>query len=129
MQINDLTVVAEVTEAFQRYERALEAGDTDTLGALFWRSHKTIRYGMGGEIGHGWDEIQSHRKARIGVSTPWRTLSDTVITSFGNDMATASTLFQLEQQPDMVGRQMQTWCRLDGHWCVVAAHVSWVQRQ
>ena len=129
MKINSPTVLAQVTEAFRRYERALEENDTTVLGQLFWKSEATVRYGMNGDIGHGWEQIQSHRKPRSGPPSEWRRLSDTVITTFGANMATASTLFHLDQQPTMVGRQMQTWCKIEGKWCVVAAHVSWVEKR
>ncbi len=53
-----------------------------------------------------------------------RTLSNTVITAYGRDMAVASTLFHRDSAPGKVGRQMQTWVRLPDGWRVVAAHVS-----
>jgi hypothetical protein len=48
----------------------------------------------------------------------------TVITSYGRDMAVASTLFYRDSAPGKVGRQMQTWVRLPQGWKIVAAHVS-----
>jgi hypothetical protein len=47
-----------------------------------------------------------------------------VITTFGRDVATASTLFRREGAPGRIGRQMQTWVRMPDGWKVVAAHVS-----
>ena len=47
----------------------------------------------------------------------------TLITTFGTDFATASTEFRREGSASS-GRQSQTWCRIDGRWVVVAAHVS-----
>jgi hypothetical protein len=48
-----------------------------------------------------------------------------VITTYGHDMATASTLFRrASMAPGQVGRQMQTWMRTPDGWRVVAAHVS-----
>ena len=46
-----------------------------------------------------------------------------MITTYGDDAATVSTLF-LETPPGTVGRQMQTWVRMPEGWRVVAAHVS-----
>ena len=63
------------------------------------------------------------RQARSPVGLE-RTLSRTVITTFGTDMATASTLFHRVSAPGKVGRQMQTWMRFADGWKVVAAHVS-----
>ena len=122
MKINEPNVVAEVEDAFARYEAALISNDVDTLTALFWKSPLTIRYGIG-EILYGSDEITAFRAARspVGLS---RELSRTVITTYGNDFATASTLFHRASAPGKVGRQMQSWARLPEGWRIVAAHVS-----
>ncbi len=122
MQINRPEVVAEVEAAFARYETALTTNDVTTLGALFWRSPHTIRYGIGENL-HGADEIAAFRAARSPVGLA-RRLSRTVITTFGNDFATASTLFERDTVPGKIGRQMQTWVRTPDGWRVVAAHVS-----
>ena len=118
--INLPDVVAEVTAAFAAYEAALISNDVATLDALFWDSPHTIRYGMA-EVLYGADEIKSFRAARPAAGLA-RTLDRTVITTFGRDMATASTLFR--RAPGKLGRQMQTWVRLPEGWRVVAAHVS-----
>lgn len=47
-----------------------------------------------------------------------------MITTYGRDFATASTLFERETVPGKIGRQMQTWARMPEGWRVVAAHVS-----
>ena len=52
----------------------------------------------------------------------------TVITTFGRDFATASTLFERDSAPGKMGRQMQSWARLPEGWRVVAAHVSVIDR-
>jgi hypothetical protein len=48
-----------------------------------------------------------------------------VITTFGRDFATASTLYR-RTSTGATGRQMQTWVRQPEGWRVVAAHVSMV---
>ena len=122
MKINDPNVVAEVEAAFARYETALVGNDVDTLTALFWKSSLTIRYGIG-EILYGSDEIAAFRAARSPVGLA-RKLSRTVITTYGDDFATASTLFHRATALGKVGRQMQSWARLPEGWRIVAAHVS-----
>ena len=122
MDINLPDVKAEVEAAFARYEAALVSNDVDTLQALFWDSTHTIRYGIGENL-YGYDEIGAFRAARSPVGL-MRTTSRTVITTFGRDFATASTLFHRETAPGKVGRQMQTWARTPDGWRVVAAHVS-----
>jgi hypothetical protein len=125
MQINLPEVVAEVEAAFARYEAALVGNDVDALGALFWRGEQTIRYGIGENL-YGAGEIAAFRAARSPVGLA-RRLSRTVITTYGRDFATASTLFERDTVPGKIGRQMQTWVRLPEGWRVVAAHVSLIE--
>jgi hypothetical protein len=122
MDINVPDVKAEVEAAFARYEAALISNDVDALQALFWDSAHTIRYGIGENL-YSYDEIGAFRAARPPVGL-MRTTSRTVITTFGRDFATASTLFHRETASGKVGRQMQTWARTPDGWRVVAAHVS-----
>jgi len=122
MEINRSDVSAEVEAAFALYEKALMANDVDGLQALFWNSELTIRYGIGENL-YGYHEIGAFRAARSPVGLA-RTTSRTVITTYGNDFATAATLFHRATTPGKVGRQMQTWVRTPDGWRVVAAHVS-----
>ena len=121
METNKPAPQAELTAAFERYEVALVPNDVDTLTELFWDSAQTIRYG-GGENLHGAAEIRAFRQGR-GTGDLDRDLARTVITTFGDDFGTASTLFR-RRSTGKTGRQMQTWVKLDGHWRIVAAHVS-----
>jgi hypothetical protein len=121
MQINDPDVLAEVNEAFARYEKSLMDNDIDALNALFWNSPLVIRFGPGQNL-YGIDAIAAFRTARVGGS-PKRLLFNTVITSFGRDFATANTEFQREGAA-APGRQSQSWVRLAEGWRIAAAHVS-----
>jgi hypothetical protein len=122
MKINDPRILAEVQAAFARYEAALVGNDVDTLTALFWKSPLTIRYGIAENL-HGSEAIAAFRAARLPVGLA-RELSRTVITTYGDDFATASTLFHRASAPGKIGRQMQSWARLPEGWRIVAAHVS-----
>ncbi|HZC57879.1 MAG TPA: oxalurate catabolism protein HpxZ [Xanthobacteraceae bacterium] len=122
MEIDLPEVVAEVKAAFDRYEKALVSNDVATLDALFHVDPRTIRYG-GAENLYGFAAIRSFRAARSRSGLA-RTLSKTVISSYGRDYAVASTLFHRATAPGKVGRQMQTWVRFADGWRVVAAHVS-----
>ncbi|PLX36349.1 MAG: DUF3225 domain-containing protein [Hyphomicrobiales bacterium] len=122
MIVNDPATLAEVTAVFEHYETALVGNDVAVLDELFWQDERTIRYG-GGENLYGVAEILAFRKGRPGQGLE-RDLARTVITTFGTDMATASTLFYRDSAPGKVGRQMQTWVRMPQGWRVVAAHVS-----
>jgi len=126
MEINLPDVCAEVEAAFARYEAALVGNDVATLQELFWRSEHTIRYGIGENL-YGWDAIGAFRAARSPLGLA-RRISRTVITTYGSDFATASTLFERDAVPGKIGRQMQTWVRLPEGWRIVAAHVSLIER-
>ena len=122
MKINDPSVLAEVEAAFACYEAALVSNDVATLDALFWADPRTIRYGIGENL-YGHDAIAAFRAARSAAGLG-RRLDRTVITTYGRDFATASTLFYRDSLPGRVGRQMQSWARMAQGWCIVAAHVS-----
>ena len=127
LPVNDPAVLAEVEAAFARYEAALVANDVAALDALFWPDERTIRYG-GGENLYGFAAIAAFRTARSPAGLA-RTLERVVITSFGRDFATCSTLFRRVATPGKVGRQMQSWVRTDEGWRVVAAHVSLINEE
>ena len=126
MEIDLPDVVAEVSAAFARYEAALTSNDVAALDGLFRDDARTIRYG-GGENLYGYSEIKAFRAARSPAGLG-RTLSKTVITTYGRDFAVAATLFERPSAPGKVGRQMQTWVRFPDGWRIVAAHVSVIDR-
>jgi hypothetical protein len=119
-EINIPEILAEMTAVFERYERALTANDVATLDELFKDAPYTIRYGAAENL-HGYEEIKAFRAARPAQGLA-RTLDRTVITTFGRDFATASTMFR--RAPGKIGRQQQTWVRFPEGWRVVAAQVS-----
>ncbi|MFN3656623.1 MAG: oxalurate catabolism protein HpxZ [Pseudolabrys sp.] len=122
MQIDLPDVLAEVREVFDRYEKALVSNDVETLDAMFHDDPRTIRYGVH-EALYGYPEIAAFRAARSPVALG-RTLSRTVITTYGRAFATACTLYERPSAPGKIGRQMQTWVKFPEGWRVVAAHVS-----
>ncbi len=119
--INRPVIVAEVTDAFYRYEQALISNDIAVLDELFWHDARTVRLGAGENL-YGIDEIRAFRAARPSAGLN-RTLHHTVITTFGEDYAVCSTEFTREGS-EKIGRQQQTWVRMPGGWRIVAAQVS-----
>src|SRR4029077_11530912 len=91
MDIDLPDVVAEVTAAFDRYEKALVTNDVAVLDDTFHVDPRTIRYGAA-EILYGHAEIAAFRAARSPTGLN-RSISKTVITTYGRDFAVASTLF------------------------------------
>jgi hypothetical protein len=122
MQVDIPEVLAEVTAQFARYEKALVSNDVAVLDELFRDDPRTLRYG-GGENLYGYREIMAFRAGRSSIGL-MRRIERTVITTYGRDMAVASTLFYRDTAPGKVGRQMQTWVRFPQGWKIVAAHVS-----
>jgi hypothetical protein len=118
--VDDPETLAEVTAVFHAYEAALLANDGAALDALFVPSDRTVRYGVA-EVQYGIEEVRQFRAAQAPFD---RSLSRTVITTFGRDMAIAATLFHRDDFPGQIGRQMQTWVRTGQGWQVAAAHVS-----
>ena len=125
MQINHADIHAEVSALFARYEDALVNNRLDVLDELFWPSPHTVRYGVRENL-VGIDAIRAFRNARSPVGLT-RTLSNTVITTYGRDFATVMTEFQREGS-NRSGRQSQTWVRFPEGWRVVAAHVSLMEK-
>ncbi|WP_322015791.1 oxalurate catabolism protein HpxZ [Paraburkholderia sp. J12] len=128
--MNDPAIVAEVTAAFEAYERALIDNDVAAMNVLFWDAPETVRYGIA-EIQHGGEAIRAWRETCSPVPKS-RRRHRTVVTAFGRDYATVSTEFTSDATP-LLGRQMQTWVRLGsaeapfGGWIIVAAHVSLIE--
>lgn len=119
--INLPDIVAEVTAAFMRYEKALNANDVTVLNELFRDAPYTLRYGLAEEL-YGHAQIATFRGARIPPAR--RSIANTVITTFARDFATASTEFRRPGQARL-GRQQQSWVRFPEGWRIVAAHVSY----
>jgi hypothetical protein len=120
-QINLPDVLAEVTAAFGRYERALRDNDLAVLDELFWDHEHVVRYGPE-EALYGPDAVRRFRSGRPTDDLD-RTLLRSMITTFGQDTATTSVEFQ-RRRSGRRGRQSQTWVRTSVGWRIVAAHVS-----
>jgi len=121
MILNLPGVLAEVKAAFDRYERALTENDIPVLNELFWHSDSTVRYGVAEQL-YGYNAICGFRAAREPVDLK-RVLTKVVLTTYGEDFATASCEYRRVESGKR-GRQMQTWMRTPQGWKIVAAHVS-----
>lgn len=123
MEINLPEVVAEVKAAFERYEKALNANDVEVLDLAFWNDPRVIRYSLM-DNAYGFEAIHASRLERPKTDLK-RILTNTVLTTFGRDLATANTEFQ-RVESGRCGRQSQTWARMPEGWRVVSAHVSFL---
>ena len=122
MDIDIPEVKAELEAEFAAYERALVANDVAALDGYFLAGPTAIRYGVAESL-YGHAEIAAFRATRSPTGLA-RTLSRTVITTYGRDMGVAATLFRRAGAPGKLGRQMQSWVRFPAGWRIVAAHVS-----
>jgi hypothetical protein len=114
-------VVAEVRAVADAYEAALTANDVETLIASFWKSDATVRFGTRESL-RGIDEIVRWRRSAPSLPLT-RRLGEWMIATFGREFASVSATFTYSDSPE-IGRQSQTWVRLDEGWRIVAAHVS-----
>ena len=121
MNIDNPRVVAEITAMLDRYDLAIAANDLDALDGMFWLSDKTLRYGPNGSL-YGHAAISAFRHGR-NIKGIERTRGHTVITTFGENVATANAEYT---RPGFHGtsRQSQTWVRMPEGWRIVSAHVS-----
>ncbi len=119
-EVDHPEVVAEVTAAFQAYERALMSNDVEALNEFFRNDPATVRFGVLEEL-YGWEAVAEYRRGR--PPAPQRQLLRTRVTTFGRDCAVAVTEY-LEDGAQYAGRQSQTWFRTDIGWRIVHAHVS-----
>ena len=120
MQINLPLVLTEIEAEFARYESAVLQNDVAVLDELFWNNPLTLRYGVAENL-YGYESIKEFRASRSqGVD---RICMNTIITTYGEDFATANTEFQSAGRPTP-GRQSQTWIRTQEGWRIVSAHVS-----
>jgi hypothetical protein len=123
VEVNVPEALAELTAAFEAYERALVGNDIEALNELFWDNALTMRYGVK-ELLYSHAEIARFRRER-GPVDQRRTLRNTRITTFGRDFGTANTEY-VPFGTDRVGRQSQTWVRTARGWKIVSAHVSFL---
>jgi ketosteroid isomerase-like protein len=119
MQLNRPDVVAEVIAVFTDYEQALVADEADRVVGFF--APGAVRFGIADQQA-GLDEQLAWRRAQPPLP-PGRRLKDTVVTTYGADVAVVTTLFGYPGS-DVLGRQSQTWVRLPAGWRIVTAHVS-----
>ena len=120
-EVNLPDVLSDVTEAFEMYERALQANDIERLNELFWSSSHTLRYGVNEHL-YGHAQIAKFRIDR-GPVDQRRELRNVRITTFGRDFAVANTEY-IPEGSTRIGRQSQVWVRTDEGWRIVGAHVS-----
>lgn len=111
--------LAELREAFERYERALQDNDVDVLIGLFWDDPRAVRAAPNGLL-VGNDEIATFRRARQ-VVDPRRETRRLEITLLTSDVGISALHWARDGSS---GFQTQTWIRTPAGWRVAMGHVS-----
>src|SRR5258707_12447018 len=106
LEIDLPQVVAEVRAAYDRYNNAVNSGNIAILNSTFRDDPRTIRYGQAENL-YGYKEIEGFRAAARPLDPP-RTLSKTVITTYGRDFALASLLTSPANDPGQSGVLLKT---------------------
>ena len=119
-QTNIPEVVAEVTDSFERYNQAIESGDSAALNSFFWNSPLTVRFGPREHL-FGYEEIANFRTGAWKPGAP-RVVERLAVTTFGRDFGTTNSMFR--DTAGKVNRQSQVWVRTAEGWRIAAAHVS-----
>lgn len=119
-ELDDPAVRAAVRAAFDGYESALMANDVAALDTFFWSDARAVRFGVDEEL-FGADDIAAYRRSCAPPGP--RRFECTKIATFGADVAIVDAVYR-EGDRGHLGRQSQTWVRLDGCWRIVGAHVS-----
>lgn len=119
--INDPETLASLTAACEAYETALVANHVERLDGYFWRSARTVRFGLA-ECLYGFEDIAAFRRARS-VAGLARDRKRVVVNTFGTNFGTYSAE-DARSDGRVTGRISQSWVRLGHDWQIVAAHVS-----
>lgn len=125
-QINDSTVVAEVTALYLEYEKALCTNDIETLNRLFWDSSEVVRFGITENL-YGSEQIKGFRQSRSPVNIE-RQMFNLKVVTFDADTAAVTLEFRrvAEGGKERLGRQSQMWRKFSQGWKIVSAHVSYL---
>jgi Protein of unknown function (DUF3225) len=104
MDIDIPEVVAELTAAFEEYERALLSNKPEVLIRLFWPDTRTIRYGVAENL-YGADAIAAfrHKRAERG-GAPQRKTTRRQITTYGRDFGTTNIEYVRTEMESQAGR-------------------------
>ena len=119
-QTNMPDVVAEVTDSFERYNHAIESGDSASLNGFFWNSPLTVRFGPREHL-FGYEEIANFRTGVWKPGAP-RGVEHLAVITFGRDFGSTNAVFR--DANGKANRQSQVWARTADGWRIAAAHVS-----
>ena len=124
-RINDPVVVAELTQLYLQYEKALGENDAEMLNHLFWDSPEVLRFGATENL-YGSDELKAFRQSRSPVNLE-REIFNLKVVTFDTDTAAVTLEFRRVVNGSLrLGRQSQMWRKFPEGWKVVSAHVSYL---
>lgn len=127
-EINNPTVVAELTALYLKYETALCSNDVDTLTTLFWDSSEVVRFGLSENL-YGSDDIKAFRQSRSPNNIK-REMFNLKVVTFNEDAGAVTIEFRRIIDGILrLGRQSQMWYRFPEGWKIVSAHVSYLLKE
>lgn len=121
--INHPELVAELTQLYLKYEKALVENDLAVMDELFWESPDVVRLGATENL-YGIEEIRQFRRDRLTHDLA-RSIHNLKVVTFDAD--TASITLEFQRTTNGVtrsGRQSQVWRKFPEGWKIVSAHVS-----
>ena len=116
--------VEEVTRLSDEYEAALRRNDVAVLDELFADDPRVLRFGVG-DMQHGRAQIVEWRASAPPIC-PGRVITSRDVVALGYGVVAVDLTF-VDDDPSWIGRQSQTWIRLDVGWRIVRAHVSMIR--
>jgi hypothetical protein len=116
--------VDEVTRLSDEYEAALRRNDVAVLDGLFADDPRVLRFGLG-DMQRGRAQIVEWRASAPPIS-PGRVVTSRDVAALADGIVAVDLTF-VDDDPSWIGRQSQTWIRLDVGWRIVRAHVSLIR--
>jgi len=125
MEINNPSVVSELTSRHHEYEQALDNNDVEALHGFFWDSPHAVRFGVGENL-YGNTEIDAFRQSKPAINLA-REVFRVQIVTFGEDTGVVTLEFRRVVSGTVRhGRQTQFWLKFSDGWKVVSAHASFL---
>ena len=117
--------IDEVTALSDAYEAALRRDDIEAMNGAFWNDPHVLRFGIA-DMQYGYDEVLAWRAAATPVD-PARTMLSRHVVALADGVVAVDIMFS-DTDSNRLGRQSQTWVRLEDGWRITRAHVSLIPR-
>jgi len=117
--------IDEVTALSVAYEAALRRNDIEAMNGVFGNDPHVLRFGIA-DMQYGYDEVLAWRASATPVD-PARTMLSRHVVALADGVVAVDIMFS-DTDSNRLGRQSQTWVRLEDGWRITRAHVSLIPR-